>query len=540
MRQRTGWVLVLAALLMGPTWPEDDKGRPAGQCSFISSSGVPTLCSATDPLPTSAAATTTSSTDPSSFGKRWIEGTTFARFAAATFTGDLTAVAVKVNAGGTALELFNSSDGGRTFTLVYTTSGPDTPFANPNNVRVLRRSTTSAFLLGLSHAGGNTAIWRAGGSLTKWLESSATGLPAGFREVFAIEQQGSTFLLANSSATDSRTCRSTDDGVTWTCTDPAGVTRLLHQSIATPALNTWLLIDNTVTNRNVARSTDDGATFTALTTLPDGGQGGQAIVCISGTVCLASAGSKIYRSTDAGLSFTEVFTVGATPVKVKGFVNFGAGVVVAFADSDVTTMQPYLSVTSGQTWTPLPLVTRTTSVSPEGYQTETRGGRAILTYHAVTGGNSVIVSTQALGPIISSIDGNNWEINAAGEGGVFQGTAGADPWPTAGPVQRGTIQNSRLVSAANAAVSYTLAAAAAQSGHVYRIEARCSAGTSNLLLSIAAVTVWDTGATEVGVTNFVRDFPTAITGGANQAVVVTLATCGVGNTGTLMVQGDRY
>lgn len=109
------------------------------------------------------------------------------------------------------------------------------------------------------------------------------------------------------------------------------------------------------------------------------------------------------------------------------------------------------------------------------------------------------------------------------------------------PVQgSGTLTNSQTVSAADTAVSVTLAATANSRSHIYKVTGRCSAGTSTMSITHGGTTVWSTAATEVGVVNFREEWATGLTGPVNSAAVMTLATCGAGNTGTLMVQSDIF
>lgn len=108
------------------------------------------------------------------------------------------------------------------------------------------------------------------------------------------------------------------------------------------------------------------------------------------------------------------------------------------------------------------------------------------------------------------------------------------------PIEGFRLQNSQTTAAADTAVVVTLAAITGVRHHVYSVEARCSAGTSGLTITDGGTTRWSTAAAEVGVVNFVRNWSPGLTGSTNSAVVITLATCGVGNTGILIVQSDRY
>lgn len=108
------------------------------------------------------------------------------------------------------------------------------------------------------------------------------------------------------------------------------------------------------------------------------------------------------------------------------------------------------------------------------------------------------------------------------------------------PVQLGTLFNSEATSAANAAVTATVTAAANQRARLYRVDARCSAGTSNVKVEDGATTIFTTTAAEVTTTRLTLQWTVGLTGTVNTAMTVTLATCGVGNTGTLTVEADRY
>jgi hypothetical protein len=107
--------------------------------------------------------------------------------------------------------------------------------------------------------------------------------------------------------------------------------------------------------------------------------------------------------------------------------------------------------------------------------------------------------------------------------------------------QNGTLFNSQATGAANTAVTATVTATANEQGHLYRLDARCSAGSASLTVeSPSGTTIWSSLATEVGTTRFSVAWNPGLSGAANVAVIVTLGTCGVANTGTLTVQADRY
>jgi hypothetical protein len=110
----------------------------------------------------------------------------------------------------------------------------------------------------------------------------------------------------------------------------------------------------------------------------------------------------------------------------------------------------------------------------------------------------------------------------------------------AAPVQGATLFNSQTTGAANTAVVVTIAAVASTRAHVYNVHAFCSAGTSTLTVTDGGTTIWGTLAGEITTARFEKRWEPGLTGATNSAVVITLATCGVGNTGTLHVQADRF
>lgn len=105
----------------------------------------------------------------------------------------------------------------------------------------------------------------------------------------------------------------------------------------------------------------------------------------------------------------------------------------------------------------------------------------------------------------------------------------------------GTV-TTQTTGATNTAVAISVTGAASTRAHVNGVDAYCSAGTSGITITTATgtTTIWSTPAAAVGTTLFSKEFPTALTTTVlADTVTVTLASCGVGNTGTLMVRGGR-
>lgn len=108
------------------------------------------------------------------------------------------------------------------------------------------------------------------------------------------------------------------------------------------------------------------------------------------------------------------------------------------------------------------------------------------------------------------------------------------------PAQGILLQNSQTTGAANTAVTVTLTAVPGMRARVWTIDALCSAGSAQITVTDGGTTIWQTTATEVTTTRFVKSWNAApLTAATNQALVITLGTCGVGNSGTLAVQADK-
>lgn len=108
------------------------------------------------------------------------------------------------------------------------------------------------------------------------------------------------------------------------------------------------------------------------------------------------------------------------------------------------------------------------------------------------------------------------------------------------PVQGTNLLNSDTIGAANTAVVATLSAVSGERNHVYSVDAVCSAGDSEITITNGGSNIWHSLTGEVTTVPLRLTWPVALTGATNSAVVITLASCGVGNTGTLIVQADRF
>jgi len=210
----------------------------------------------------------------------------------------------------------------------------------------------------------------------------------------------------------------------------------------------------------------------------------------------------------------------------------------------------YRTVDGGLTWGDIAAApcARDNGTSQGVASVAVRNGRAVVqsSYSSLTTG-SPCVHYSALGTGGTAVTGPlgvPWAISAEGWGPVSQGNSQI-PFSTA-PTQGINLFNSQTTGAANTAVVVTIAAVADQRVHVDRVEASCSAGTSSITIvetpfGQAGVTIWSTLAGEVGVARLRQPFtPKSLTSGTQSSIAITLATCGVGNTGTLIVHADRF
>lgn len=109
------------------------------------------------------------------------------------------------------------------------------------------------------------------------------------------------------------------------------------------------------------------------------------------------------------------------------------------------------------------------------------------------------------------------------------------------PSQRDVLENTQTTAAANTAVVVTLTGVAGQQHRIYGVSAYCSAGSSTITIAEATVTKFSmpAGTITTNITG-VAWTPAPLTAARGATVVITLSTCGGGNTGILNVVADRY
>lgn len=541
-------VLVLLALRPLPSsaqsWPRDVTGVPAPPCTYLSQTGALTTCSEADPLPMAPAAGLRT-TDATAWGKEWLVAVNspVTTKDVALWEGDGTVT--RLNASGSAAATVSRSlDQGRSYVTTATTVtalGFPRSFLKVSGVYVLVKET-------LGGVGNNTIVRST--NLLNW--TNTTGLPAGTTSGGMVAAQGTTILaaIAVPGGSGTRLCRSIDLAVSFTCQDLGTGVVSPGLNITSPAASTWLVIDSQIgVARTVYRSTDDGVTWTAVATLAVDAAStqGEGLTCLSATICLAAAAGRIYRSTDAGLTWTQVNILPAVNKSLYGFLNFGQGIVQALGRPGSSPADPNTgqrTIDFGVSWAPSTIVTDGTSSCVvgtfEGYSTAAAfNGRAIASCQFNSAGiadSEMIVSPVSGAP---RFDRSGAQLMLWSDGATERGSI--DRPVQIGAGQGPTLFNSQQTGAANTAVSVTIAAAANQRAHIYRIEASCSAGTSQLTVTDGGTTVWSTPTGEVSTPRFREAFtPAALTGSTNSAVVITLGACGAGNAGTLIVHADRY
>lgn len=557
MNKLARWILAasLGAVLFaeawtvdGATYPRDDSGTPAAQCAFLGTAGASTLCSATDPLPiTGGGNVTTSTTDPAGWAQTWNIGTApttanLMQFAPVYLSANLAyAFARKDSLADNGFDFWVSKTSGRTWTLGGTVTINTGTFRAAS--AVLRLPNGNFLIGGSTLAGitpGNTGlgVWAGSGTFT---QIALPGLPINNSvAVYGLAQQGSTVLASVSGAgSASYICRSVNSGVSFTCGAQVGTHPNTAQPLASVAPNVWLLSNAP----NVLRSTDDGQTWGNATGAGSSG----AVACLDATTCLITRQALVLRSTNAGATFSTAFTSPVNGLFV-GIVNYGGGLAAVLPNAAASVI--YLTRDSGVSWVPIfTLAAGQRCGLP--CNVAVNGGNAIATFDDVSATNKVLYSATlpAGGQLLVGPTGIPAQVDANGRlltnptwtvaGPVtIAATVPATPLLTT-PVQSQTLQNSSTTGAADTPVVVTLAAVAAVRHHLYSVAAYCSAGTASLTITDGGVTKWNPPAAAVGTTLFSATWPVALTFATNSAAVVTLSTCGAGNTGTLIVQSDR-
>lgn len=486
------------------------------------------------------------------FGNLWFTGGAITTSPTAglgcVYLSDLSLSCVGQQAGSaTNIRVYNSNDGGRTLPLQFTTSS--TP-GNLNATGQLVRSATGQYWLGLSANGatGNNPL--VSPDLNIWTATSGVNIapfaPTGTDKMGVGGPAGNTVIAITNSST-TRICRTVAPSTAFTCVSPAGYTGASGPTaLAYVTGSTWLLIDNTAASI-VFRSTDDGVTWTNVTTLPGtrSAIGNANLVCVNASVCIAQNGNTIYRSIDAGLTWSAP-VVASGNADWQGIINFGGGNLMVLGSFLATpTAQPgclpncqnilgtaIRTVDGGITWV--------TANGP--WMTIAGTGGPIETLIARPSGNGVVIhASNNNGPTNNGRDYGYTTTSPTGVSVLNHGEI-----PVAGPVQAGTLLNSQTTGAATTAVTVTLTGIAGFRFHVYEVSARCNtAAATATVLSVqdGATTIYSAASSTaqiVAATDFTKRWSgtgLTITDGNN--AVITAGACSAGTT-TLQIQADQF
>jgi hypothetical protein len=582
------FVLLLAASpAIAQTAARDDSGA-VWPCQFIGSSGAPTKCGAGpgQQMPMAAGPPTQSATDPAGFGKAIFFGTGPSGanralgqintgcspiacpsgergYGAGVMLDENNVVVVGGDGAFGQLHIYRSVDAGTNYFASADLTNTNGVTVTPGDCNGLTQVASNRYALICT---GSIFFTSDFNSVTLASPQPTNGIAGSSRT------QGATWIVLT--ANPGGWCRASTSATGFsgctTFTSPASTVPSNGQYLASPTLNTWIAVASNAGATVVFRSTDDGLTFTNTgAALANFGTSGELwIECISSTVCLiamdTATGSNIYRSSDAGQTWALVYTTTAFH-NLAGIANYGNGTVAAFTNPPISgnpgNPAGLRSQDFGQTWAPIAPFTQTPqNTSGGGGQTNAAGFRSVLV--SPSGGNTIAFFQASYGTglgksiapyysravgagstIIAGENGNRLAVTTRGTIGADQGIAGpsSSSWPTA-PVQGTTLANSRATGAANTAVTATLAATTGIRGHVYTLEAFCSAGSATLQVQDGATVIWATNGAEVlstALTRFVKTFNPGLTGTTGNAMTITLGTCGVGNAGTLTVQADQ-
>lgn len=453
-----------------------------------------------------------------------------------TFTSDYTAVGAVTN--GTSRLSF---DRGRTWSAGGALS-------NMGSVTGIASYGGYVIVTADSAGGGPTvSVWRSvNGGLT-WTRTDIGSGSTGTSCAPGIASTGTAVLHS----TDGD-WRSTNYGATWTrmnTTNRCNAAFAMNGNTLSLGANVWL---STVMSGEVLRSTDDGQTWTSVLAF---GTTSARITALTSSIILAigDASAGLQKSTDGGQTWALNYTF---PSSLKAVQAVTSTIAMIWEANHI-----WRTLDAGGTWSIANTTFFTTGCGTTGCTIPTTvnslgdivlaqnqgGGQEQIAYSPfLLPWEQILVSANDLpfgtstNPIRNDPTGTTPQpVSGTVTANQGAGANGTVAWPVA-PVQGGTLFNSQTTGAADTAVTVTIAAAASTRAHVYNVHGFCSAGTSTLTVTDGGTTIWGTTAGEVGTSRFEKRWEPGLTGATNSQVVITLATCGAGNTGTLHVQADRF
>jgi hypothetical protein len=501
-----------------------------GQKSMPGSVPV-TMASDQSPIVTtpSGVATPQSSTPLSALFTHWYEGTGVVTTNVATeviFLSDNIALDVR---GGGGLTQYVSVDRGRTF---QATAGTITNCPTPTSIA----TNGLRVLVGCRTGGGDLEVaFTDNAGLTWTTNNFAT--PGGVEGICSVGLAGTTAIAA----TLNGMYRNTSSGTgAWTLVSSGSrcTTTGNHNAIRIGSSN-WVV----ATTVGMQISSDDGLTWATATGFPTA-TSATRLAAVSSTILLgvAQGSATLYRSVDGGATWTS-----STPfsgASIGGIAVTGSTVVVTGIASG--TVFTFRSTDLGLTW---PLVNLRVSggcYSGSGYMCSTAANSIgdVIETRLPNGGTYYLQYSPVLlvGQVtLAGEDDTLLKIDANGFLTANQGTAaaGTSAWSMAS-VQGATLFNTSATGAANTAVVATVTGAASKRTHLYGVTAFCSAGSASIIVADGVTTIWQTPAGAVGTGVFSAGWTVGLTATTAANIVVTLSTCGAGNTGTLSVQADRF
>lgn len=531
----TPLLLVLALLWGGEVaaqrqWPNDVSGRPAPPCTIYDPiANTTSFCSATNPLPVGGGAGagtgTTGGTSTTGFGKGWFPS---------TFQGGGNNIVSVYQDGGSTVNTFRrqvacgncltvgtSSDGGVNVVEV------NTSFVVGNEIGFLIKVPSSpARYFGYAPNGAASITFNSTALLSGW----ATGTTASpdFNNgivAAASNANGSTVLTVGGVGGGNHTnvCRSTDQGRTF----PSCVN--VRAAVAASGIfygggTIWFA---TSQDGGVSRSTDDGLSWTLVQTL--GGNGGPGVcpASLGFTTCLTLTGGSVFRSTDNGLTWTNILATGT----VGGICDYGGGniglvtgvppvglsAITNNVFSSQDTLNFYAGNVYGSVWTGV-------------------GAPSLTTFTCNTTGRGYMAMHTTAGPTPTFTFYNP----ITQPGGVLQSSSGG--YNVSALIQAGVILNAApTTSAANTAATVTLTGTAGSRICVREIDIFSSAaGTPTLTISDGATVVQNFGTLATGTAATRIAGSPVLCGQTGNNVVVNIGAGGVGVTTTTSVVADRY
>ncbi len=350
--------------------------------------------------------------------------------------------------------------------------------------------------------------------------------------------------------------RSTDSGATWATATLATLacnTPGTYNAIRLGA-STWLAGGGN--SGKPWRSTDDGQTWAAIGGLA-GLAGAGKFVAVSTTSALyvSSAAADLYASTDSGGSWAVRFSFNSNPMTVI----YSQGVLLV----RLTSGAMMRSIDQGFSWSFVGNPSGSNCGLGGGYtpQMDANSFGEVAGAFIMSGSLCMSYAPTVLSgeTILVGANGVKLAVDTAGNLTANQGAAAAigAPWPVrlsdgsaafgngvnplgATSTQGATLFNTSATGAANTAVVATVTGAVSTRTHLYGVTAFCSAGSASLIVADGVTTIWQTPAGAVGTGTFSSAWTVGLTATTAANIVVTLSTCGAGNTGTLSVQADRF